>query len=153
MNPIQTRIAIALALVVVVIVFVFPGLSPFKKPIIIQPSPTIMLAESVTELQITDEIVGTGAVVATGDKVTVNYVGSFTDGAVFDSNKDATGFTFTLGTGQVINGWDQGIIGMKEGGKRKLIIPASLAYGAGGYGPIPPNAILVFEVELLKIQK
>jgi FKBP-type peptidyl-prolyl cis-trans isomerase len=93
---------------------------------------------------------------AAGDTVTVNYVGSLTNGAVFDAsaNHGTTGFTFTLGVGQVIRGWDQGIVGMKEGGKRKLVIPAALAYGDQGAGNvIPPNATLIFEVELLKVQK
>ena len=111
-----------------------------------------MLAESVTELQMTDKTMGTGASAAAGDSVTVNYIGAFTNGNVFDSNQDAAGFTFILGAGQVIKGWDQGVAGMKEGGVRKLVIPSDLAYGDGGYGPIPPKATLIFEVELLKVQ-
>ncbi len=115
-----------------------------------------MPTENVTELQVTDEVVGTGATAAAGDSITVNYVGSLTNGTVFDAsaNHGTTGFTFSLGTGQVIKGWDQGIVGMKEGGKRVLVIPASLAYGEQAVGDvIPANSTLVFEVELLKVQK
>ncbi len=164
MQPTQTGIATALALVVVITFFIFPGLLPFRaaapanemNPEITntQTVPTTMPTE--TELKITDEIVGTGAAAAAGDSVTVQYVGSLTNGAVFDAsaNHGTTGFTFTLGVGQVIQGWDQGIVGMKEGGKRKLVIPASLAYGDRGAGNIiPPGATLVFVVELLKVQK
>lgn len=106
-------------------------------------------------LDVTDEVVGTGTVAAAGDSVTVNYVGTLTDGTVFDAsaNHGSQGFTFTLGAGQVIKGWDEGIVGMKVGGKRKLVIPPSLAYGANGMaGVIPPNATLTFEVELLNVQ-
>lgn len=111
---------------------------------------------SATQLTVTDEVVGTGAVAAAGDTVTVNYVGSLTDGTVFDAsaNHGTTGFTFTLGAGQVIKGWDEGIVGMRVGGTRKLVIPASLAYGNQAVGNvIPANSTLVFTVELLKVQK
>ena len=115
-----------------------------------------MSTESVSELQIIDEVVGSGAAAAASDSVTVNYVGSLTNGTVFDAsaNHGTTGFTFNLGAGQVIKGWDQGIVGMKEGGKRKLVIPAALAYGDQAIGNvIPANSTLVFEVELVKVQK
>ena len=115
-----------------------------------------MPTENVTDLQITDEVVGTGAVAVAGDTVTVNYVGALIDGTVFDAsaNNGSTGFTFPLGAGQVIKGWDLGVAGMKEGGKRKLVIPATLAYGDRAVGNvIPANATLVFEVELVKVQK
>ena len=159
MKPTQTGIAVALAFVVVIIFFMFPGLSPFfhkgaaAEPKTIEVS---MLNENVTELQSTDAVVGTGAVAAAGDTITVDYVGSLTDGTVFDASKNHgdTGFSFTLGAGQVIQGWDQGLLGMKEGGKRKLVIPASLAYGDQAIGNvIPANSTLVFEVELLKVEK
>ncbi|KKW42066.1 peptidylprolyl isomerase [Candidatus Kaiserbacteria bacterium RIFCSPLOWO2_02_FULL_54_13] len=116
--------------------------------------PTI--AEPVTELMMKDEVVGTGATAEAGDTVTVHYVGTLTDGTVFDASRPRgdEGFTFTLGAGQVIKGWDQGVAGMKEGGKRVLVIPASLAYGDQAIGNvIPANSTLVFEVELLKAQK
>ncbi len=169
MKPTQTGIAVALALVVIIIFFVLPGLSPFGSPASsasstaatgnseinnTQTTSTTMPTE--TELKVTDEVVGTGAAAAAGDSVTVNYVGSLTNGTVFDAsaNHGTTGFTFVLGVGQVIKGWDQGIVGMKEGGKRKLVIPASMAYGDQAIGNvIPANSTLVFEVELLKVQK
>jgi len=106
-------------------------------------------------LQIIDEVVGTGAEAIEGDNVAVNYIGTLTNGTKFDSSYDRNEpFSFILGLGQVIKGWDQGVLGMKIGGKRKLIIPPALAYGeqgAGG-GVIPPNSTLIFEVELLGIQ-
>ncbi|MEI6379009.1 MAG: FKBP-type peptidyl-prolyl cis-trans isomerase [Candidatus Falkowbacteria bacterium] len=95
---------------------------------------------------------GKGAGAKTGDKVTVHYTGTLTDGSKFDSSLDrGQPFVFNLGAGQVIAGWDQGLLGMKVGEKRKLYIPASLGYGDNGVGPIPPKSTLIFEVELLKI--
>ena len=108
---------------------------------------------SVDSLLIEDEVVGTGPAAKSGDSVTVNYTGWLTDGTKFDSSLDRNEpFTFTLGAQEVIAGWDQGVAGMKVGGKRKLTIPPDLGYGARGAGGlIPPNATLVFEVELLTI--
>ena len=105
------------------------------------------------ELQIEDKTVGTGDEAVAGKNVTVHYTGWLTDGTKFDSSKDhGQPFTFQLGAGQVIKGWDQGVLGMKVGGTRKLTIPPSLGYGANGAGgTIPPNATLVFEVELLGV--
>jgi FKBP-type peptidyl-prolyl cis-trans isomerase len=107
-----------------------------------------------TELKIEDLRPGTGAEAKSGNHVTVHYVGTLTDGKKFDSSRDrGKGFAFTLGKGMVIQGWDQGVAGMKVGQLRKLTIPAHLGYGAGGYPPvIPPNATLVFEVELLEVK-
>jgi len=103
-------------------------------------------------LVIEDLVVGTGATAAVGDTVTVHYVGTFTSGTKFDSSYDAgQPFPFRIGAGQVIAGWDQGVPGMKVGGKRRLTIPASLAYGSQGRGAIPPNTTLVFEIDLLSI--
>lgn len=105
------------------------------------------------DLIIEDIAIGTGAAAKTGDTVTVHYTGRLTDGTKFDSSLDRnTPFTFTLGAGRVIAGWEQGVIDMKVGGKRKLTIPPQLAYGDRGIGPIPPNATLVFDIELLAIQ-
>ena len=106
-------------------------------------------------LQIENLSVGKGAEAKAGKSVEVHYTGWLTNGKKFDSSLDrGDPFTFQLGAGQVIKGWDQGVAGMKEGGKRKLTIPAELGYGARGAGGglIPPNATLVFEVELLKVR-
>ena len=105
-------------------------------------------------LQIEDQVAGTGAEAKTGKRVSVHYTGWLTDGTKFDSSLDrGKPFSFTIGARQVIQGWDQGVAGMKVGGKRKLTIPPDLGYGARGAGGglIPPNATLVFEVELLEV--
>ena len=181
MQPTQTGIATALALVVVIAFFLIPGLWPFRSA----PASTEQMATTTidtqaanttnptnttnttttmppsqtvnaTELSAKDLVVGTGAVASAGDTVTVNYVGSLTNGTVFDAsaNHGTSGFTFHLGAGEVIKGWDQGIVGMKVGGKRILAIPAALAYGNQAMGSaIPANSDLLFEVELLKVQK
>lgn len=113
-----------------------------------------------TQLQVTDTLVGTGVTAAAGNTITVHYTGWLYDekasqyrGKQFDSSVGKTPFTFKLGIGQVIAGWDQGVVGMKVGGKRTLIIPSALGYGSTGAGSaIPPNASLVFDVELLSVQ-
>jgi len=105
-------------------------------------------------LQFIDVVQGTGASPSSGKNVTVHYTGYLLDGKKFDSSVDrGKPFTFVIGYGQVIKGWDEGVATMKIGGKRKLIIPAPLAYGARGAGGlIPPNAELVFDVELIEIK-
>lgn len=106
----------------------------------------------MSELQITDHEVGQGDEAIAGKSVTVHYTGTFEDGKQFDSSVGRGPFTFKLGAGQVIKGWDQGVAGMKVGGKRKLVIPSELGYGSRGAGNvIPPNSTLVFEVELLSV--
>jgi FKBP-type peptidyl-prolyl cis-trans isomerase FkpA len=106
------------------------------------------------QLEKTDEVVGTGAEATVGKTVSVNYVGTLTNGTKFDSSYDRNQpFEFKLGSGQVIQGWDEGVAGMKVGGKRKLVIPPDLGYGAQGAGStIPPNSTLVFEIELLDVK-
>ena len=99
-----------------------------------------------------DLVVGTGAAASAGQKVTVHYTGWLTNGTKFDSSKDRRDpFVFSLGKGQVIKGWDQGVQGMKVGGKRKLTIPPDMGYGPQGSGPIAPNETLVFVVDLKQI--
>ena len=105
------------------------------------------------QLQKTDETVGTGAEAVAGKSVTVNYTGTLTNGTKFDSSYDRNQpFTFQLGSGQVIKGWDEGVVGMKVGGKRKLTIPPSLGYGSQATGSIPPNSTLIFEIQLVSVQ-
>ena len=108
----------------------------------------------MSELIIEELTVGNGATAAAGQSVSVHYTGWLTDGTKFDSSVDRNDpFEFNLGRGQVIAGWDQGVAGMQIGGKRKLTIPPALGYGErGAGGVIPPNATLVFEVELLGIR-
>ncbi len=104
-------------------------------------------------LKYVDLKVGKGHSPKSGQEVTVHYVGMLTNGTKFDSSRDrGMPFTFTIGQQQVIPGWDEGVMTMKIGGLRKLIVPPSLGYGPGGQGPIPPNATLIFEVELLGVK-
>jgi FKBP-type peptidyl-prolyl cis-trans isomerase len=105
-------------------------------------------------LQYTDEAVGSGQEAKSGDHVVVHYTGTLTDGRKFDSSRDRNKpFEFPLGAGTVIRGWDEGVAGMKVGGRRRLVIPPQLGYGARGAGSvIPPNATLVFDVELIGIR-
>ncbi len=103
------------------------------------------------KLEVSETAAGKGTPAKAGDNVTVNYVGKLTDGKVFDQSRGKP-FTFQLGAGHVIKGWDQGLLGMKPGAKRTLTIPPSLAYGARGFPPaIPPNSTLVFDVEMVSI--
>src|SRR5881296_1488683 len=118
------------------------------------------LMDNITSLQITDSKVGTGAEAKSGRQVTVHYTGWLYDpkaadkhGKKFDSSKDhGEPFSFKLGGGQVIRGWDQGVAGMKVGGTRTLVIPSELGYGQRAGGAIPPNATLLFDVELLEVK-
>jgi len=127
-----------------------PALSATISPTI--PVPSIM---KKFEKLITEDIkVGTGAAVKAGDTISINYLGTLTNGTKFDSSYDrGMPFETQIGVGRVIKGWDEGVVGMKVGGKRKLLIPSELGYGArGAGGAIPPNADLIFEVELMGIK-
>lgn len=118
-----------------------------------QPVPPGVPQEDVTELQTEDVVVGEGEEAQPGDAVTVHYTGWLTDGTQFDSSRtNGQPFRFILGEGMVIEGWDEGVQGMRVGGQRRLIIPPDMAYGEqGAGGVIPPNATLVFDVELLGV--
>ncbi len=112
-------------------------------------------AELTTDsgLRYTDLVVGTGPSPRTGQTTVVHYTGTLTDGTKFDSSRDkGQPYSFALGTGSVIKGWDEGVATMKVGGRRKLVVPPVLGYGAAGQGTIPPNATLVFDVELLDVK-
>lgn len=115
---------------------------------------TKMTNTTQPELLLQDKVVGTGNVALTGMRVTVHYTGKFVDGKVFDSSLTRNEpFQFVLGGGQVIAGWDKGIVGMRVGGTRILSIPPELGYGPRDYGPIPGGSTLIFEVQLLKVEK
>lgn len=171
-STLYTGIAVILALVVVVLFFFYPnylsglGLmnsSENNNPTDSTPSTAGGTSAIPTSdsLQIQDTTIGTGATAQAGDQVSVEYVGKLADGTIFDQSSAHSGimpgcskpnqFCFTLGAGQVIQGWDRGVLGMKVGGVRTLIIPPMLAYGSQGVGPIPPNATLTFEVKLLSV--
>ena len=131
----------------VVLSFVLSGCSPSPA------APTNYASYSQTDL-----VVGTGAAAVAGGTVTVDYTGWLYDanatdhkGPQFDSSIGRSPFTFTLGAGQVIRGWEQGLVGMKVGGVRRLVIPPSLAYGADRSGSIPPYATLVFDIQLISV--
>ncbi len=147
MRQLQVGIAVVAVLAVIALFFIF---NPFTVKNALNP-----ISSSATSgtgsLVVQDEIAGTGAAAQPGDTVSVNYTGKLENGSVFDTSVGKAPFQFTLGARQVIPGWDQGLVGMQVGGKRILIIPPALGYGAAGYGPIPPNATLTFEVDLLKI--
>lgn len=116
------------------------------------PEPAEDVVEQYSdELQVTDVVVGTGETAVSGSTVTVHYRGTLTDGTVFDSSLTREPLTFKLGARRVIRGWDQGLVGMKVGGKRTLVIPPRLGYGSRAMGVIPPNAHLIFDAELLAV--
>ncbi len=114
------------------------------------PSLGVNLAGSTktaSGLYIRDIRVGTGKTLVAGDSLTVNYSGYLANGTLFDQAQAPKTFAFKLGAGRVIRGWDEGVVGMKVGGQRQLVIPPALGYGASGIGPIPPDAVLVFTID------
>ena len=144
-----TGIAVSVALAVVVLFFVVGN--PFAVQDFLSNQAAGVGANQDTQLIVQDQVVGTGPEARAGDTLRVHYTGKLQDGSVFDTSVGNAPIEFTLGAGQVIAGWEQGLQGMRVGGKRLIIIPPALAYGSTGYGPIPPDATLVFEVELLGV--
>ncbi len=148
----QTIISIIIVIIAILLVYLLLG---YRTKTASQESMSPVSTDRQTselQIQILQEGEGKGA--QAGDTVTVNYTGTLSDGTQFDSSLDhGVPFIFELGTGKVIPGWDQGLLGMKVGEKRHLIIPPDLAYGSQGVPPvIPPNATLIFDVEMLGIQ-
>lgn len=149
--------------IVAVLILIALGIYFLSKP---QEAPTAMdepteefienntnISTSSAQLKTEDLVVGEGEEVQPGDIVTVHYLGTLENGNKFDSSYDRDEpFKTQIGVGNVIEGWDTGIVGMKVGGKRKLTIPPELGYGSSVAGPIPPNSTLIFEVELLAVQ-
>ncbi len=136
-KKVQVGVAVVVALLVVGF---FMGSNFFSMP------------QAQTNLVVQDQTVGQGVAAQSGDTIVVNYTGKLADGTVFDTTVGRGPLQpFVLGAGQVIPGWDQGLVGMKVGGTRTLIIPPQLAYGSQGVGPIPPNATLTFEVQLVSV--
>ncbi len=153
-------IAVAVAIVVVVVILSIGILNTISRNTAQNTNKAVETKKTNMEqaldagLIIKDVVVGEGEEAVDGMKVTTNYVGKLDDGTVFDSSiRRGVPFSFTLGVGQVIKGWDLGIKGMKVGGKRELTIPADLAYGNRAIGAIPANSTLHFEVELLGVEK
>jgi peptidylprolyl isomerase len=153
------KLQIALLLGLVALLAVAYGCGGSNKPSAPAASGPMKVTGSATTtasgLQYWDIVVGTGATAVPGTMVKVHYSGYLTSGAKFDSSRDrGEPFDFALGAGQVIKGWDEGVAGMKVGGQRQLRIPPQLGYGAAGAGgTIPPNATLIFDVELLGVEK
>jgi len=146
-----TGIAVALA-VAVAMIFLFFGPMFFNLFSINQDLTMPLENENQPTLLISDAVVGTGTEAVAGNTISVNYVGRFEDGTVFDASANHGGpFTFVLGAGAVIPGWDQGVVGMKEGGRRILSVPPQLGYGMNDYGPIPGGSTLIFEIELVDV--
>jgi len=141
---------VILAVVIIAAIFLVGSLLP-KSSTSSTSSSSVATATPLSQLGINDTQVGTGAAVKSGDTVTVHYTGKLRKtGVKFDSSLDSgKPASFVIGVGQVIPGWDQGLIGMKVGGKRTLEIPAALGYGAQAQGPIPANSDLIFDIELL----
>jgi FKBP-type peptidyl-prolyl cis-trans isomerase len=146
----QRRIIAAMRIAWIVLVALLGCTPPPAEPKTAEAKPG---AAPRAELEKTDLVVGTGAEAKKGSAISVHYVGTLTDGTVFDSSRErAQPFSFMIGQGKVIRGWEQGVIGMKVGGKRKLVVPPHLGYGEDGSPPkIPGNATLIFEIELLHV--
>ena len=147
----------ALACLIPAVALAAPSPKPSAKPMH-KPAQKATFRTTMTRpdgLKITDDVVGKGPVAKAGDHVHVHYTGTLDDGKKFDSSRDRNEpFVFTLGGGEVIKGWDEGVAGMHVGGKRTLVIPSTLGYGErGAGGVIPPGATLHFDIELLDITR
>ena len=140
----QLTVGIAVAAAFGVVGVFFIGMIPFT----VSAPDAFQNGGLVTQ----DIAVGSGDSAKPGDTISVNYTGQLESGVVFDTSVGRAPYTFVLGAGTVIAGWEQGLVGMQVGGKRLLVIPALVGYGATGYGPIPPNATLIFDVELVSIK-
>lgn len=156
-NKLNTAIAVGAALSVVVFLLFGNTIMSFFRANSSLNSANATNSQNMNDtsgVQKQDVVVGNGPVAEPGDKVTVHYVGTLTDGKVFDSSKDrGAPFVFNLGTGEVIRGWDEGVAGMKVGGTRRLVIAPDYGYGDRAVGPIPPSSTLIFVVELLAVEK
>jgi len=152
----KTSIAVIVSIALVFFIATSNGLvsNLFSSQINNNATVDMQQPQTPTQIQIKDVKVGEGEVATAGKDVTVNYTGIFTDGKKFDSSRDPgrTPFTFKLGAGQVIKGWDIGVDGMRVGGTRFLMIPPEFGYGSQDFGSIPANSVLIFEVELLEVK-
>ncbi|CAL8968770.1 FK506-binding protein [Rhodoplanes serenus] len=149
-KPARPAVALAALLVLAACAGTSDGPAPDAAPL---PAAAPPGAAAPDGLASQDLKVGTGPEARTGQRLRVHYTGKLTNGTTFDSSVGRAPFTFTLGGDQVIKGWDQGVAGMRVGGKRRLVIPPELGYGARGAPPqIPPNSTLVFEIDLLGIE-
>ncbi|TSC70785.1 MAG: FKBP-type peptidyl-prolyl cis-trans isomerase FkpA [Parcubacteria group bacterium Gr01-1014_46] len=138
---------------VVVSVFIVGFFFIFGQGLVSMFSKTNESTAQTSQIMGQDIVVGTGEEAKTGSRVVVHYTGKFTDGNVFDSSVTrGEPFQFVLGSGQVIKGWDEGLVGMRVGGKRIVVVPPELGYGYQDYGPIPAGSTLIFEIELLKVE-
>jgi len=165
MNKLSKEQYIGVAVALLLALFMFFGFDGAKKVFNNegQPADTLSgttnndvldLNEDGDPINNSNNMTDTNKVAESGDTITVHYNGTFENGTKFDSSYDrGQPFSFVLGAGMVIKGWDQGLIGAKEGEKKRLVLPPELAYGAAGQGPIPPNSTLIFEVEVLDIEK
>jgi FKBP-type peptidyl-prolyl cis-trans isomerase len=146
-------IAIVAGLAVISLFFIGPSIAGMFGGVTTNSASTVNSFNTANNNQLItqDVVTGRGEVAKTGSRITVHYTGRLEDGTVFDSSVGKTPFSFTLGGGEVISGWDTGVEGMRVGGKRLLVIPPNLAYGAQDYGPIPGGSTLIFEVELISV--
>ena len=150
-KKLNTAIAVGVSLLVIAALFWGNTFMSFINPAPAEDNQNMDITSGVVK---GDLVTGSGPTASVGDKVTVHYTGTLTDGTVFDSSRSrGAPFAFTLGAGEVIKGWDEGVAGMKVGGTRKLTIAPDFAYGDRAVGPIPANSILIFEVELLGVEK